>query len=133
MTAITLSGTPIQNLELVRNGEVVKTWQGENDPASGGAYRNEIRAEVKVESSTWLAIRAFETGPQGKTRFAHSAPIFIDVPGKPLRPRKHEVEYLAGRVRAQIERSKDVLPPEAVSEYRRALEIYEKIVQTARP
>ena len=61
VTATTLSGSPIQDLELVRNGEVVKTWQGENDPASGGAYRNEIRAE-NMERETGIEPATFSLG-----------------------------------------------------------------------
>jgi hypothetical protein len=87
---------------------------------------------VPVRESTWLAVRCFEVLPDGRERFAHSAPIFIDVKDKPLRPRKAEVEYLISRVESQIERNKDVLSAEALAEFREALARYQEIAQTAK-
>ena len=68
----------------------------------------------------------------GRERFAHSAPIHVDVPGKPLRPRKFEVEYLIQRVEAQIARSAGLLPTPALDEYRAALKAYRAVAETAR-
>jgi hypothetical protein len=87
---------------------------------------------LDASQSTWLAVRCFETLPNGRQRFAHSAPIFIDVPGKPLRPRKAEVEYLISRVEGEIERNKDVLSPEALAEFQEALAKYQEIAKTAK-
>ena len=84
-----------------------------------------------VRESTWVALRVFETDESGRERFAHTAPIFIDVPGKPLRPRKAEVEYLMQRVQDQIERNQGVLSDEALAEFREALAYYQKIAETA--
>ena len=95
------------------------------------APRNEGMAAVMVRSSTWFVVRCFEKLPDGRERFAHSAPIFIDVEGKPLRPRKAEVEYLVSRVRSEIERNTGVLSEEALAEYREALAAYESIAKTA--
>jgi hypothetical protein len=69
--------------------------------------------------------------PDGRERFAHSAPVFIEVPGKPVRARKAEVEYLISRVKAEIERNTGVLPEESLVEYRTALARYEGIAKTA--
>jgi len=87
--------------------------------------------EISVWSSTWLAVRCFETLPDGRERFAHSAPIFIDVPGKPLAPRKAEVEYLISRVKAEIARNTGVLSAEALAEYGEALAKYEELAKVA--
>jgi hypothetical protein len=86
---------------------------------------------VHVSSSTWIVVRCFETLPDGRERFAHSAPIFIDVPGKPLVPKKAEAEYLVSRVKAEIERNTGVLSEEALAEYREALAAYEAIAAKA--
>ena len=52
--------------------------------------------------------------------------------GAPLRPRRVEVEYLMARVQREIDRSEDVLPPQAIEEYRQALREYRDIAATAR-
>jgi len=109
--------------------------------AAGGAGGARLQPAKRVwasqwslttDRSTWVAVRCFEKLPDGRERFAHSAPIFIDVKDKPLVSRKAEVEYLISRVQSQIERSKDVLSPEALAEYREALARYEEIAKTAK-
>jgi hypothetical protein len=97
-----------------------------SDPAIQGVAR------LKVTESTWIAVRCFETMSDGRERFAHSAPIFVDVPGKPLRPKKAEVEYLISRVKGEIERNTGVLSDEAIAEYRAALATYEEIAKNAK-
>jgi hypothetical protein len=86
---------------------------------------------VDVSSSTWLVVRCFEKLPDGRERFAHSAPIFIDVEGKPLVPKKAEAEYLVSRVQAEIQRNTAVLSEEALAEFREALAAYEAIAAKA--
>ena len=78
------------------------------------------------------AVRTFTKGTDGRPRFAHSAPVHIEVPGKPQRARRVEVEHLAAQVRAEIERNKDILPPKALAEFQKALTFYEGRLETAR-
>lgn len=124
---------PIGRIELVRNGDIVESWEPANLPAPDGGHRTELKTAVDVTSSTWLAIRVYETTTDGRFRFAHSSPVFIDVAGQPLRPRRREAEFLVHRVQSQIERSRGVIPPAALAEYERALQVYQKIAATARP
>ena len=77
-------------------------------------------------------MRCWEGRPDGRVRFAHTAPWHVDMPGQPLRPRKAEIDYLIRRVEEQIARSKEVLPAEALAEYQRALEAYRRIGERAR-
>jgi hypothetical protein len=65
-------------------------------------------------------------------RFAHTAPWHVEVDGKPLRPRKAEVEYLVKRVEEQLQRSAGVLPEAALAEYREGLRTYQELLKTAR-
>lgn len=127
------SDTPLDRIELVVNGEVVRTLTPPNLKTDAEGYEGKVTMEVSPEASSWLAVRAFEKGPGGRVRFAHSSPVFIDIEGKPLRPRAREVEYLMERVQAQIKRSQGVLPPSAIAEYEKALAAYRKIAVTARP
>ena len=82
--------------------------------------------------TSWVAVRAFEAQQDGRERFAHGSPFHIDVPGKPLRPQRFEVDYLMRRVQTQIDRSAPVLPGPAIEEYRAALEAYRAVAERAR-
>jgi hypothetical protein len=91
----------------------------------------DIDVELEFDESTWVAIRCFEQLPNGRERFAHSSPFHIDIAGKPLRPRKAEVQYLVDRVQREIERNTGVLDEAALAEFREALRAYEAIAATA--
>ena len=56
----------------------------------------------------------------------------MEVADKPLRPRRAEVEYLIGRMRAELERNKELLSEPELAEYRRAMRAYEEIGARAR-
>ena len=82
--------------------------------------------------STWLAMRCFEQLPDGRLRFAHSAPMFIDIDGAPLTPHLRQVRSLVLRMEEEIARNKDVLSDAELAEYREALEFYRSKLATAR-
>jgi hypothetical protein len=132
LTGSALSEQPLGRIEIVVNGEVARTLEPANRRTERGAHESPIDAEVPVEGTSWLAVRVFEDRPEGRVRFAHAAPWYIDVPGRPLRPRRAEVEYLIRRVEEQITRSAGVLPEPALAEYRAALQRYRAIAETAR-
>ena len=125
------SSHPLETVEIVVNGEVRKTIEPTNDGMDCGAYHSEIDADVKIRESSWIAVRCFEERPGGRVRFAHTAPFHVEVPGRPLLPGPREIEFLIGRMEKQIERNKGVLPEEAVEEYRRALEVYRGLAESA--
>jgi hypothetical protein len=79
-----------------------------------------------------VVVRCFSKRPDNRVRFAHSAPWWIEVPGSPLRPKREEAEFLAARVRNELDRSRSLLPPEAVREYERALGEFEGKLAFAR-
>ena len=127
-----MSSQPPERIEIVSEGEVVEQLEPTNRETDAGAYENTFETTFATDHSTWVAVRCFEDDPDERVRFAHTAPWHIEAPGAPLRPRKVEVEYLVGRVQEQIERSEGVLPPEALAEYRQALEYYQDLAATAR-
>jgi hypothetical protein len=127
-----VSAVPLARIEVVVNGQVAQTIEPANRKTQQGAHESPIDAALRLDGSSWIAVRCFEDRPDGRARFAHSGPFYVDVPGRPLRPRKVEVEYLIRRVEAQIRRSAAVLPEAALDEYRQALENYQKIAGTAR-
>jgi len=127
--AVTVRGVAGKcRIEIVQDGVVKRIER------LGGQGNWEARTATTspVEDSTWFAARCYVEDSNGRERFAHSAPIFIDVPGKPLRPKKPEVEYLISRVKAEIERNTGVLSNEALSEYLAALAAYEEIAKNAK-
>jgi len=126
------SPAPLEKIEVVVNGEVHRTLEPANEAGESGARRSAASLEVPIEGSSWLAVRAIERRPDGRVRFAHTAPFHFDVEGKPLRPRRAEAEFLVRRVEAEIARSRELLPPEALKEYEQALEAYRRALERAR-
>ena len=76
-------------------------------------------------------MRAFEQNGGRRNLFAHSSPVFFEIPGKPLRPQREETDYLIGRVKEEIARNEKILSEPAMQEYREALQIYEEIGRRA--
>lgn len=126
------SALPLKRIEVVVNGEVARTLQPANRRTDLGSFTSPIDASLPIHGTSWVAVRCFEDRPDGRVRFAHSAPFHIDVPGTPLRPRKEEVAYLIRRVEEQITRSSGVIPDAALDEYRAALRAYRAIAESAR-
>jgi hypothetical protein len=127
-----LSAVPLGRIEVVVNGEIAARVTPLNRKTTAGGYESPIDAAVKVDGTSWIAVRCYEDRPDRRVRFAHTAPWHVEVPGKPLRPRRAEVEYLIHRVEEQIERSKEVLPEAALAEYREGLEAYRRLREKAR-
>ena len=132
-----LSGTaesalPLSRIEVIVNGEVARTLKPDNTPAARGGFTSAVKESLKIEESSWVAVRCFEDRPDRRPRFAHTAPIHVDLPGKPLRPRKAEVEFLVKRVEDEIARNTGVLPEPALDEYREALKFYKDRLANAR-
>jgi hypothetical protein len=121
-----------RRLELVQEGRVIAEASSDDPPPASGAFPLSHTCQIRVSSSTWLAVRCFEKLPGGRERFAHSAPIFMDVENRPLVPKKAEADYLVSRVQAEIERNSGLLSDEALAEFREALEKYQAIAKLAR-
>ena len=122
---------PLDKIEIVVNGRVARTLTPENRKTTQGGYASRIDAKIPIAGSSWLLVRCFEARPDKRVRFAHTGPVYIAVPGRPLRPRKEEIDFLIQRVKAEIARSEGVLPPAAMTEYREALKTYETIARSA--
>jgi len=124
--------SPIARVEVVQNGQVVDTIAGPGEVNADGAYALSAEANIAVRGSGWVALRCITHTSEGRVRFAHTAPHWIEAPEHPLLPRREEIDFLIARVRTEYERSKDILPPAALEEYRRALETYEAIGASVR-
>ena len=126
------SPVPLQNIEIVVDGEVIQIIKPANREIAGQGYQSSIDEELTLDESSWLAVRCFEDRPDKRVRFAHTAPFHVEVPGKPLRPRKAEVEFLISRIEGELARHANILPGVALQEYRDALHVYQEIARTAR-
>jgi hypothetical protein len=126
VTGTAVSEQPLAVLQVVVNGRVVETMEPLNQSGANGACESRFSVDLSLETSGWLCVRAFEERAEGRVRFAHTAPWWVDVEGQPLRPRREEQEYLVGRMEAEIERSRKVLPAAALAEYEAALARFQK-------
>jgi hypothetical protein len=123
---------PLECIEIVINGRVARTIEAENVEMPSGAYSSTINENINIDNSSWIVIRCFERLTDGRFRFAHTGPFHVKVKGRPLQPRKVEIDFLIKSMQKQIDRNKDVLPEEALKEYQQALKTYQKIAKSAR-
>jgi hypothetical protein len=117
---------------MVVNGEVAERIKPANRKTDAGGYESGLEVRLKVDGSSWLAVRCYEERTSGRLRFGHTGPWHVEVEGKPLRPRKAEVKFLVKRVEEQLKRSAGVLPAAALAEYRVGLRTYQELLKTAR-
>jgi peptidoglycan/xylan/chitin deacetylase (PgdA/CDA1 family) len=128
-----LSERPIESVEVVVNGEVVRRIEPHPVKGEEGASAARFEERIGLAGSSWIALRCWEPREGGRYRFAHTGPWYFDLPGRPLRPRRREVEFLVQRVKDEVERSRAVLPAEALAEYAEALRTYEALLGSTRP
>ncbi len=122
-----LSEHPLKTIEIVQNHKVITLENRSSTQTATGAWQTEVKAEVAFETSGWLCLRCTEDRPDGRLRFAHSAPWRMEVPDKPLRPSQQEKDYLVHRVQNEIVRSRGILPDSALAEYQAALQYFESL------
>jgi hypothetical protein len=132
VTGSAISALPLDRIEIIVNGVAAHKLKPANRRTTAGAFESPLDAKIAIDRSSWIAVRCFADRADKRVRFAHTGPCHIEVAGKPLRPRREEVEYLIQRVEDQITRSADVLPKAAVDEYREALRAYQEIAKRAR-
>lgn len=126
------SRRPLERIEIVVNGEIQKIVTPQNIERDAGGYMTRIDATIRRDASFWVAVRCFEDHPANRVRFAHTNPVYLDVEGKPVRPRKCEVNHLIRRMEEELSSVRDVVSKDALAEYQEALDIYREIAKTAR-
>lgn len=133
VTGTAESAVPLDRIEIVVNGRVAKTITPANTKTDRGGYTSPLDAEAPLAGSGWIAVRAYEARADKRVRFAHSSPVHVDIPGKPLRARRSEAEYLVRRMEEELARNRTVLKPEELQEYSAALGVYQKVLEQAIP
>jgi hypothetical protein len=127
-----ISEQPLDRMEIIVNGQIARTLKPANRPGQRASYESEFDERVVIEGTSWIAVRCLEVRGDRRIRFAHSSPVHILVPTRPLAPRRAEIEFLIQRVQDQLARNAGVLPQESLDEYRDALAVYREIATSAR-
>jgi len=128
ITGMAASARPLRTIEIIVNGRVADRIKPANRKTARGGYESPVDRRVKLDGSSWLAVRTFEDRPDKRIRFAHTSPVHVQVPRRPLRPRREEVNWLIRCVKNEIARNNAILRPDALAEYRQALAAYEKLL-----
>ncbi len=137
-TSVRVQGTvdsaqPISRIEIVKNGQVLEVIAPAIDRFNERTWRSTFDKQVQIDGTSWVAVRVFAGEPtDAGMRYAHSAPVFIDVADRPLPPRQYETAFLIRRMEIEIERNRAVLRPDELAEYERALDVYRGIAEQAR-
>ncbi|NQT83136.1 CehA/McbA family metallohydrolase, partial [bacterium] len=104
--------------------------------ASSGLRTLNLKTSLTPSESTWIVARAFESNPE-TARFAHTSPVYIEVPGKPALSSKAAAYYKANMDRIIAFTSASNLfkneqdRQTALSIYRKARNIYGDIEKRA--
>jgi hypothetical protein len=131
VTGTAESRVALDRIEIIVNGEIVRTVKPTNEPTKTGGFHSAFSEKIPLSNSSWVVVRCFDA-PLGKRfRYAHSAPAHYEIDG-PVKPRKREVAYFIERVQQEISRNRNVLTADDLGEYERALDIYRKLEAIAR-
>ncbi|MFC1529078.1 CehA/McbA family metallohydrolase, partial [Candidatus Latescibacterota bacterium] len=126
------SSRPINRIEILLDGECVHTIEPELSD-----YSAVIIASIPLSESGWICARCFED-MKDNFRFAHTAPVFVTVKGKPFRPKRYAANYFLRKTREVIaeaensDYSGEEAREAAMDVYRQALHIYEDLLQKSR-
>jgi hypothetical protein len=132
VTGVLESTGAIDRVEFIVNGDVRLPTKLKKTSRPDGTQEVTVDEVVPMTGSGWLAVRCFEAQPHKRIRFAHTAPVFVEVPGQPLAPKRAEVEHFIERIERDLARHKDVLNVDALDEYREALAIYHELLGRAK-
>jgi hypothetical protein len=85
------SAFPLSSLELIVNGNTVRTEPCPAKQGENGIIIKQLVADIAMERSGWVAVRA--RGPESRHVFdgpawAHTSPVFVMVAGKPIASKK---------------------------------------------
>jgi hypothetical protein len=104
---------PLRRAELVRDGKVIAAKEFAADSPQELAWEQ----EVPIERSGWLALRtsgpAHADNPGGEA-YAHTSPVYVDVPGRPPAARADTQFFIEWINRLEIAlRERDRIPTAA--------------------
>lgn len=121
---------PLKSLELIHNGRTIQQQRPAMQEVAGG-YICDVGMGLTCSGSGWVAVRAFEDLPDDKVSFVHTNPVFVDVAGQPLQPRRRDAEFFVQRMDQEIQRNQDILSREALLEYHAARRLWMEQLERA--
>src|SRR4029434_4458975 len=85
------SAFPLSSLELIVNGNTVRTEPCPAKQSENGIIIKQLVADIAMERSGWVALLG--RGPESRHVFdgpawAHTSPVFVTVAGKPIASKK---------------------------------------------
>jgi hypothetical protein len=123
------SPVPIDRLEIVRDGgEIIHTVS----PVLTDGKATVI-ANIPVVKSGWIAARCFEKRDD-TVRFAQTAPVYVDVPGKPFKPKRYAADYFLRKTNDLVVRAEtgdyptDEARDSAMDAYQAAKSVFERLL-----
>ncbi|MEQ9408846.1 MAG: CehA/McbA family metallohydrolase [Fuerstiella sp.] len=127
-----VSAQPVSGIEVLLNGDVVRSLQPQCVATPEGAWKAVITEQIEITETSWLAIRSVEPQPDGRKRFAHTAPWHFSINNTPIVPRQEQVAWFVHQMQQQIERNRNVLSADALAEFEQALQVYDNLARRAR-
>ena len=127
-----ISEKPVARIEILVNGEVVESVVPDLKKTPEGAWRVKLSRRVTIKETSWLVVRSVEPQPDGRNRFAHTAPWHFAVAGQPIVPRREQVQYFISLMESEIQRNREILQPAALAEFEQALQAYRLLLPRAR-
>lgn len=127
-----ISANPVEAIEVLVNGEVAAVVTGPGRKSDRGDWQLRSVQSLTLQQTSWIAVRSREPQPDGRKRFAHTAPWHVVFDNQPITPRKIQVQYFVDLMESEIERNRQVITPDALSEFQRALQIYRERLARSR-
>lgn len=132
VTAASHATSRSERIEIVHNGAIVRGLTVTSDCGfNPQANMSFATVEIDFDTSGWVCARFFEE-VDGRLRFAHTAPWWVEIEGKPLRPRREQADWFVQRTEEEIARNTGVLSAEQLAEFHEALAAWKKIQATAK-
>ncbi len=122
-----LSEQPVSFAEVLINGVPQYLLRARPQKTDAGAYRAVVEQTISLSQSGWVAVRCFEDRPGGRVRFAHTAPWYVEIDGRGVKPTRPEREYLVLRMQNEMQRSRGVVSEAGMAEYQQALDFYRSL------
>lgn len=121
------SRRPLRAMEVIVNGDIAETIQPDNQKTEHGGFQNHVQFKVSRNESFWVAVRCFEEHPEGRIRFAHTNPVYVDMEGSRVRPAKRALDFIIQQLEKEQQQLGEMLSKPAVSEYQKAIDIYRQL------
>lgn len=105
--------TPVQNLELIVNGNTTERWKILPGNENMGVW-HQRKVEIEIGNPSWIAARAYGLSKTGRSDAeAHTNPVYINTPGsKPHQAA--DVDWLVEKLDGQITHLKQRSFPEKI-------------------